>query len=98
MTIATFFKMYAPKEDKNNPESYAASVAKDLGVSVDTKMEKLPDSSIPTFAKAIRKVEKWRVGEIRQAHGPSVPKTVAALKKELAATNTRIKLIEGPGA
>lgn len=40
-TIAEYFKLYAPSSDGNNPINYANSVAKQLGVSVNTKISQL---------------------------------------------------------
>lgn len=40
-TIAEYFKLYAPSNDGNNPVAYANSVAKQLGVSVNTKISQL---------------------------------------------------------
>ena len=49
-TIREYFKIYAPSEDWNNPNSYAQSVAKALWVSVDTPISKLDPVE---FAKVI---------------------------------------------
>ena len=40
-TIREYFQLYAPSSDGNNPDSYANSVAKQLGVSVDTPISQL---------------------------------------------------------
>jgi len=67
-TIAKFMRMYAPKQDKNDPASYAAKIARKLNVDVDTPMNTLPISSVAIFAKAIRGVEGWRAGSIAQPY------------------------------
>lgn len=41
MTLLDFYKVYAPSADNNNPLNYASAVAKDLGVSIDTKIADL---------------------------------------------------------
>lgn len=55
-TIAQYFQKYAPSSDGNNPAQYAASVAKQLGVSVNTKIS---DVDATKFAAAIAKHDSW---------------------------------------
>lgn len=55
-TIREYFKMYAPLEDGNNPNSYAQQVARALWVSVDTPISKLDPVE---FAKVIAKHDSW---------------------------------------
>ena len=38
MTLLDFYKVYAPSSDNNNPLNYATAVAKDLGISINTKI------------------------------------------------------------
>jgi len=40
-TISSLIHRWAPSSDRNNPSRYAATVAKDLGVSVHTKLSEL---------------------------------------------------------
>lgn len=53
-SLYDFFSHYAPAADKNNPKSYAESVAKQLGVSPTTKISSL---NTLAWAKAIAKHE-----------------------------------------
>jgi len=52
MTLLDFYKVYAPSADNNNPMNYASAVAKDMGISIDTKIgsfysvESKPDTDI----------------------------------------------------
>jgi len=62
-TIASFTKMYAPSQDSNNPESYAARVAQAIGETVDTKIADIRHK-IPAMAKAKSKVEGYKAGQI----------------------------------
>lgn len=41
MTLREFFKVWAPATDNNHPENYAVFVARELGVSVETKIKSL---------------------------------------------------------
>ncbi len=41
MTLLEFFSVYAPAADKNNPTSYSATVAKKVGISINTKLNQL---------------------------------------------------------
>jgi hypothetical protein len=45
MTLLDFYKVYAPSSDNNNPLNYATHVAKDLGVTVNTKIKDLADTA-----------------------------------------------------
>ena len=65
-TIASFMSDYAPKQDANNPASYAAKIASSLNVSVDDNMSNFAgdEEALELFAKAIRKVEGWRRGKV----------------------------------
>lgn len=55
-TIAQYFQKYAPSSDGNNPAQYAASVAKNLWVSVNTKIS---DVDATKFAAQIAKHDSW---------------------------------------
>ena len=61
-TIAQAINTYAPASDGNNPQSYAAKVARALGVSVNTFMRDLADNQLLQVAMVIRKIESWRPG------------------------------------
>jgi hypothetical protein len=41
MTLLEFYGKYAPSSDGNSPKNYASAVAKDLGVSINTKISEL---------------------------------------------------------
>lgn len=45
-TLLQFFNVYAPAADRNNPTAYASAVAKRLGVSIDTPIEKIPTEDL----------------------------------------------------
>ena len=55
-TIAQYFEKYAPSNDGNNPQAYASSVAKNLWVSVNTKISNLDPIK---FAAQIAKHDSW---------------------------------------
>lgn len=46
MTLLEFYQRYAPSTDGNNPKNYASAVAKDLGVSIDTKIGSLYQNKV----------------------------------------------------
>ena len=64
-TIRDAIKIYAPSDDGNNPHSYAAKVARDIGVSVDTLMRNLSDNQLMRMVLTIRRIEGWRAGNIK---------------------------------
>ncbi len=45
-TLAQFTSVYAPASDGNNPAGYAQSIAKQLGVSVNTPIGQIPSASL----------------------------------------------------
>jgi len=62
-TIISGAKVYAPREDSNDPEAWAAGVAKQLGVSVDTPMSELDTTEL---ARAVALVESSTKVTLRQ--------------------------------
>jgi hypothetical protein len=64
-TIAQAINIYAPALDGNNPQSYAAKVARDLMVSVNTFMRDLSDNQLIQVAATIRRIEGWRPGTVK---------------------------------
>ena len=64
-TIAQAINIYAPASDGNNPQSYAAKVARDLMVSVNTFMRDLSDNQLIQVAATIRRIEGWRPGTVK---------------------------------
>ena len=69
-TITEFTNMYAPAQDSNNPASYAARVAREIGVRVDTNIGDIVQK-IPQMARAMSKVEVWTPGQIADAIIPA---------------------------
>ena len=61
-TIRQAINIYAPASDGNNPQSYAARVARELGVSVDTPMRNLSENQLTSIVMVIRRIEGWRAG------------------------------------
>lgn len=69
MTLLQFYKVYAPSADKNNPLGYAIAIAKDLGISINTKIKDLLNGDMvvvqqPTTTNTMIKIEnqldkKW---------------------------------------
>jgi hypothetical protein len=72
---------YAPASDHNDPHSYAATVAKQMGVTTDTYVDSLDDSQLDTFAQAVKHVEGWNPGHTFALDDPSLPDEV---KKAIA--------------
>ena len=56
MSLKEFFGVYAPKSDKNDPDAYASSVAKSLGVTPATPIRRLA-GRLSDWAQAINKIE-----------------------------------------
>lgn len=65
MNLYEFYSVYAPAADKNNPKNYAEAVAKDLGVSPNTRIKDLLDNAPVTppvvFEKMLSQRDpRWR--------------------------------------
>jgi len=76
-TVATAMSHYAPKGDgANDPDAYAEHVAKRMGVSVTTYVDKLNDEQLASFAAAIREFEGWVPGHTFKLDDPALPDEV----------------------
>ena len=65
-SLFDFFSVYAPSADNNNPKAYASAVAKELGVTANTKLGEL-ESRVPDLAQAIANHEGFTSGASRLA-------------------------------
>ena len=84
VTVAKAMSKYAPAGDgDNDPDRYARSVAKDMGVPVDTNVQTLDDAQMETFAEAIKKVEGWKEGTVNALDDPQLP---AEVRKAISGT------------
>jgi hypothetical protein len=81
ITVQGAMNKYAPASDNNDPHSYAATVAKQMGVGTDTYVDTLDDGQLDTFAQAIKQVEGWIEGHTFALDDPSLP---AEVKKAIA--------------
>ena len=63
-TLAQAISRYAPSSDGNNPTSYAARLAKALGISVNTYLRDMSDIQLLRMAEGIRRIEGWREGRV----------------------------------
>ncbi|GHO60415.1 peptidoglycan-binding protein [Ktedonobacter robiniae] len=62
-SITQIMEIYAPRGDGNNdPDAYASTIAKRLGVPVSTIVGSLSDDQLTTFASEIKRVEGWIPG------------------------------------
>jgi hypothetical protein len=75
-SITLMMNLFAPASDKNDPNSYAAQVAKKLGVPVSTLVKTLDDTQIANFALAIQEVEGWKVGTTKPRGDPALPEDI----------------------
>ena len=64
-TLAQAINIYAPSSDGNNPASYAARLARAMGVSVNTYLRDMSDIQLERMAEGIRRIEGWRAGDVR---------------------------------
>ena len=64
-TLAQAINIYAPSSDGNNPVSYAARLARAMGVSVNTYLRDMSDIQLERMAEGIRRIEGWREGSVR---------------------------------
>lgn len=64
MTLYQFYAVYAPSADNNNPKNYAEAVAKDLGISPNTRIRELLDTSPNVPASTLQLLSqrdpRWR--------------------------------------
>lgn len=71
MTLIEFYSVYAPSSDGNNPKNYASAIAKDMGVSIDTKIKDFYDVATPPVQKIFienqldPKWKKWYIGKVK---------------------------------
>lgn len=64
-TLAQAINIYAPSSDGNNPASYAARLARAIGVSINTYLRDMSDIQLERMAEGIRRIEGWREGSVR---------------------------------
>ena len=77
ITVAKAMNKYAPAGDgANDPDAYARSVAKQMGVAVDAYVDALDDAQMDVFATAIKRVEGWTEGTAFRLDDPSLPAEV----------------------
>jgi Putative peptidoglycan binding domain len=81
ITVQACMNKYAPASDHNDPTSYAATVAKKMGVTTDTYVDTLDDGQLDTFAQAIKQVEGWIEGHTHPLDDAALPE---AVKKAIA--------------
>ena len=77
ITVAKAMGKYAPAGDgANDPDAYARTVAKQMGVTIDTFVDTLDDSQMDIFATAIKRVEGWTEGTTHALDDASLPAEV----------------------
>jgi hypothetical protein len=81
VTVQQAMNKYAPASDNNDPASYAATVARQMGVTTGTFVDTLDDGQLTTFADAIKHVEGWQDGHTFALDDPALP---AEVKKAIA--------------
>ena len=64
-TLAQAMHTYAPSFDGNNPASYAARLARAIGVTPSTYLRDMSDAQIQRMVEGIRRIEGWRAGTVR---------------------------------
>jgi hypothetical protein len=67
---------YAPASDGNDPDAYAKSVAKKMGVTVDDYVDTLTGDQLNTFAEAVKTVEGWNPGNAFKRDDPKLPEEI----------------------
>ncbi len=68
-TLADAMKRYAPREDGNNPDSYAAYLARAIGVPLHTYLRDMTDAQLAKMADGIERKEGTRTGQITRTQG-----------------------------
>jgi peptidoglycan hydrolase-like protein with peptidoglycan-binding domain len=77
VTVSRAMGRYAPAGDgANDPDAYARSVAKRMGVTVSTYVDELTDDQMTVFAEAIKQVEGWNPGNTFALDDPALPAEV----------------------
>jgi RHS repeat-associated protein len=73
LSILGAITRYAPPEDNNNPGSYASSIEKKTGLSVDKILNTLTEEEFTQVAKAIEVIEGTKVGKTYTLQTPNAP-------------------------
>jgi hypothetical protein len=77
ITVLAAMNKYAPSGDGgNDPKAYAQKVAKSMGVTVDSFVDKLSSSQLNTFATAIKNTEGWIPGKAYSLSDASLPQEI----------------------
>lgn len=69
LTVSDAISRYAPAEDHNDPQSYAAQVANALGISTSTPLSALTPEQRQTYLAAQSRVEGYVPGRVLDASG-----------------------------
>ena len=62
ISIAGAIERYAPASDGNDPQAYAATLAKKVGVGADSLLTDLDEDQMGKFILEIKRVEGWQEG------------------------------------
>lgn len=76
LSIQKAFREYAPAEDGNTPDTYAASVAQAAGVSVETPVRDLNDAQMLLMQNKIAEIEGSAPGVVLSADSPELPEEI----------------------
>ncbi|MBR5154025.1 MAG: hypothetical protein IKW57_04510 [Alphaproteobacteria bacterium] len=66
LTVAGAISRYAPPSE-NNTSAYHRNIEKLTGLSINKRMSELTDAELDAVAKAIKKIEGWKVGTTTKA-------------------------------
>lgn len=67
---------YAPASDGNDPDAYAQSVAKKMGVTVETFVDALDSSQLDKFAEGVKTFEGWKAGTAYKRDDSKLPEEI----------------------
>jgi hypothetical protein len=76
VTISQAMHKYAPKKDHNDPDAYAATIARGLKVGVDTLMTSLDEAQMTRVAALVTGVETTQGGQRWARDSAAVPELV----------------------
>jgi len=70
LTLEAAIVKYAPKSDGNDPKKYTDDVVKETGIKRNTPMVELDDEGLMAIILAMRKVENYKIGDIKIVDKP----------------------------
>lgn len=95
-TLAGAIAKWAPASDGNDPNSYAADLAKAAGVDVGTRMETMTPEQRTAILDAMQKREGWKPGSVAGQIDNSIKGTANLMHGQYGAPGSHLTTITTP--